>query len=79
MNNYKIGDEVRIVGSKTIHLWANSYIGEKFIISKIQPLIDNPNRKYNIKIDGHCLRLCGDEIEPNIKIGEQLLFSFMKK
>ena len=76
---YKIGDKVRIVGSKTIHLWANSYIGEEAVILKIQPRIDDLNRKYNIKIGRYCLRLCGDEIELVVKVGEQLLFSFMKE
>jgi len=80
MNKYKAGDKVIIVGSDTLYLYANNYIGRMVNIVNVRSTgMGNKNRIYTVHIDKHVLVLCENEIKPCIQVGEQLLFPFMKE
>ncbi len=78
---FKVGDRVRILPSAIDIMVAEDEVGKIGVITlydstkNIIVLMDKPRRESGYRVDW-----CVDssQIEPVIKIGQQLMFSFMK-
>ena len=78
---FKIGDKVRILPSATSIGVCKDEVGETGVITayisskEIIVLMDKPHHKYGYRIDWV---VESSQIEPMVKVGQQLLFQFME-
>lgn len=76
---YKKGDKVRILGGVTWHSKALSYVGDAAIVDRV----DETGRVRMVTVCKETYRQWSiqhnNEVEPFIKVGEQMEFSFMRE